>query len=400
MKRDYYDILGVSKNATQDEIKRAYRKLSIKYHPDHQHGKSESEKKEAEEKFKELSEAYSVLENSDKRAQYDQFGFNGPSFRNSHGFGGFDMSDFMKSHGSMFEDLFGNDFNGFGSPFGFNGFQKSRSSSNKKSAPNYNLPEDGLDVKAKINLKFKDVINGCVKAFDIKLTKPCEKCHSTGIDESQQSTECPYCHGTGQTVKTVQNGMFISQTVRPCSHCNGTGYTTKECSCCHGKKRVECKQHIEVKIPKGVDTGDRMRVLGKGQCGVNGGKNGNLYLDIVVDKQNIFERDGLNLTTTIHINPIVATLGGKVKVVSPKGILDVDVPSGTMTNKKIILKQKGLERIDMKAGDLIVKFIVEPIKKINTEQRKMLEELEKTLTSKNDPYSSEYLKEAQEILKD
>ena len=152
MKRDYYDILGVSKNATQDEIKRAYRKLSIKYHPDHQHGKSESEKKEAEEKFKELSEAYSVLENSDKRAQYDQFGFNGPSFRNSHGFGGFDMSDFMKSHGSMFEDLFGN--------------------------------EDGLDVKAKINLKFKDVINGCVKAFDIKLTKPCEKCHGTGIDES------------------------------------------------------------------------------------------------------------------------------------------------------------------------------------------------------------------------
>lgn len=192
--------------------------------------------------------------------------------------------------------------------------------------------------------------------------------------------------------------MFISQTINQCSYCNGTGYVVKTCNCCHGKKRVECKQHIEVKIPKGIDTGDRMRVLGKGQCGVNGGKNGNLYLDIVVDKQNIFERDGLNLTTIVHINPIVATLGGKVKVVSPKGIIDIDVPCGTMTNKKIVLKQKGLERIDMKPGDLIVKFIVEPLKKITIEQRKILEELEKTLTDKNDSYSSEYLKNAQEVL--
>ena len=391
MKRDYYDILGVSKTASADEIKKAYRKLSMKYHPDLQSGKSDAEKKEAEDKFKELSEAYSVLENPDKRSQYDKFGFDGPQFTHSGFNGSFNMADFMREHGSMFGDMFA-DFE-FGSPFGFG--RRSRQAHNK---PRYDTPEDGLDVKVNVKVNFKDVVNGCLKAFDIKLTKPCEKCGGKGIDSSVEPTTCSHCNGTGQHIKTVRNGFFMSQSISPCPHCNGTGYSVKECSCCHGKKRQDVKSHIEVNIPQGVDTGDRLRVVGKGHCGVNGGNNGDLYIDITVEKQNIFTRKNLDLITDVHINAITATIGGKVKVATPNGIIDINVDAETLNNKKIVLKGKGLKHSNMKTGDLIVNFIVEPLKKISSEQRKMLQEFEKTLSEKNSPYNSEYVKEAEKVL--
>lgn len=396
MKRDYYEVLGVQKSATADEIKKAYRKLSMKYHPDLQSGKTDAEKKEAEEKFKEISEAYSVLENPDKRSQYDQFGFDGPQFNSQSGFSGFNMADFMRQHGAMFGDMFG-DFE-FGSPFGFEGFTRSGSNHSHNKRPNYDIPEDGLDVKINIQVKFKDVINGCRKSFDLKLTKPCEKCHGKGIDESVKPTKCSHCNGSGQHVKVVKNGFFMSQTISPCPHCNGTGYMVKECSCCHGKKRQDAKTHIEVNIPQGVDTGDRLRVVGKGHCGVNGGNDGDLYIDIIVEKQNIFKRSGLDLTTDVHIDAITATLGGKIKVATPTGMIWLDVDAGTSNNKKVIIKGKGLKHINMKTGDLIVNFIIEPLKKISVEQRKMLLDLEKTITEKNSPYNYDYIKEAEKVL--
>ena len=397
-KRDYYEVLGVSKNATEDEIKRSYRKLAIKYHPDKQAGKSEQEKKEAEEKFKQCSEAYEVLSDKEKRAQYDQFGFNGPQM-NHGGFDGFDMSDFMRRHGGMFRSFFG----GGGNPFGddedmfggmhFGGFQK------ENSIPDPTAPEDGRDVRIKIQLPFKDTIFGKVREFDIDLTEPCHTCNGTGVKGNSKPQKCPHCHGTGRLEERIQQGWMMSISQGPCHYCGATGYIFDKCPTCNGEKRVPKKKHVSVKIPAGIEAGQKLRVKGFGECGTCGGKDGDLFLYIAdVEKNDIFERFGINLMMKWPISPLVASLGGKVDVLTPYGYEKMKVPAGTNSGEKIVLGGKGI-KTSSGIGNLVVEVVVEPLSNLTSEQEKLIQQLQDSITDNNLKKTLEAKKKAEEFLK-
>ena len=372
-KRDYYEVLGVSKNATEQEIKSAYRKLAVRYHPDKQAGKSDAEKKEAEEKFKECSEAYEVLSDKDKRANYDRFGFDGPQ---SSGFGGFDMSEFMRNHGGMFHSFFGND-DDF-APFGF------RSRRQKKNpAPNMCYPEDGSDVRLKISLPFKDVVFGKTREFDIQLDEECPKCHGKGIKEGSEVKECPHCHGSGMIEERIQQGFMISISSSPCYHCQGTGYIYDKCDHCHGEKRVSKSKHVSINIPAGIDVGQSLRVKGHGCCGICGGSAGDLYLFINnIEKSDLFEKEGLNLRVKWPISPIVASLGGKIEVASPNGMIKVKIPAGTVSGKVFRESGKGIKARNG-IGDLLIEVYIEPFVNMTKDQEKIIEELSKTISDSN-----------------
>ena len=372
-KRDYYETLGVSKTAAQDEIKKAYRKLSMQYHPDRQAGKTDSGKKQAEDKFKEVSEAYSVLSDKDKRAQYDQFGFAGPQ---GGGFGGFDMGEFMRQHGGMFSSFFGgdDDFN----PFGF-----SRGRSRKNPPPGESCPEDGRDVRIRITLPFKDVVFGKVREFDIDLDEECPKCHGKGIKEGSGVKECQYCHGSGMVQERIQQAFMISISTAPCPHCHGSGYTYECCDQCHGEKRVSKTKHVSVNIPAGIDVGQSLRVRGYGCAGICGGSNGDLYLLInSIEQSDLFEKSGLDLKIRWPISPIIATLGGKVEVLSPTGLIKVKVNPGTSSGTIVRESGKGI-KAKSGVGDLLIEFYIEPISNLSKDQEKLLEQLQKTITDSN-----------------
>jgi molecular chaperone DnaJ len=380
--RDYYEVLGVSKNATDSELKSAYRKLAIKWHPDKWSNKSETEKKEAEDKFKEISQAYNILSDKDKRNQYDQFGFNGPNIGGSpfDMFGG--MGEFMKRH--------------FGGMHGF-GFDD-EDDMFQKSPPKYNMPEDGQNVQIAIEISFKDVVNGCKRSFDIKLTKPCPECNGTGIEKNSQPVKCSHCNGKGRTIKTMRNGFMVQQIISDCPHCNGTGYEIKHCKKCNGNKRVQDTKHIEIKIPAGVENGQRLRVQGKGHCGVNGGIDGNLFVVINVKHQNIFEQNGLNVKTKLDIDPITATIGGKVIVASPYGIIDIDIAPNTK-NGLITVKGKGIKSsLTTLFGDLIVEVNITPFENLDNNQKQLLEDFRKTLKSNNFPSTEKYLEQVKNVV--
>lgn len=387
-KKDYYEVLGVNKNATDAEIKTAFRKLSRKYHPDMQAGKSESEKKNAEVKFKECAEAYEVLSNKDKRANYDQFGFNGPQMSQGNPFSGFDMGDFMSRRSSMFGDMFGD--------FGFNfDFNSNKHTSSKKFNPKQ--PENGSDIQTNINITFKEAINGCSKEFNLDLQTECTSCHGTGLDSKIQPKTCSYCNGSGILTQQQRTPFGISIVQSTCSHCNGSGYSIIKCSKCNGKKRQSNIQHIVLKVPKGIDNGQKLRVIGKGQCGVCNGQNGNLYVIVNIEPQNIFIRTGLNIITKINIDPITATLGGKVKVANPYGFIDVAIPEKTQSGKKIIINGKGI-KTNSEVGNLIIEINIAPFENLTAEQKKLLSNLKTTLTSLNFPLKEQYEQQAKKII--
>ena len=388
-KKDYYEVLGVNKNATDAEIKTAFRKLSRKYHPDMQAGKSESEKKNAEVKFKECAEAYEVLSNKDKRANYDQFGFNGPQMSQGNPFSGFDMGDFMSRHSSMFGDMFG-DFGGMHFSFGGNEEPKNKE-------PDYNQPENGQNVQLAIDITFKEAIHGCEKSFDIKLTKQCNCCHGTGIESGFKPTTCNKCGGKGRVIQTTKHGCMISQTISDCPECNGSGYKIKTCKKCNGSKRLQDIKHITVKIPAGIDNGQRLRIVGKGHCGVKGGVDGNLYILVNIIPQNVFVRNGLNVTTKLNIDPITATLGGKVKVASPYEFFDIEIPSKTQSGKKIVINGKGI-RTNSNIGNLIVEVNIAPFENLTSEQKKLLSDLNTKFTSLNFPLKEQYEQQAKKVI--
>lgn len=271
-KRDYYEILGLSKNATDQEIKSSYRKLCRKFHPDMQAGKSDAEKKEAEDKFKEIAEAYEVLSNKDKRAQYDQFGFN-----TSNGFGGQgtdDLAEFFRRHPG-----FGSHFGGGFGDFGFDPFG---GGNNRGNDPN--APKDGQDVKININIPFEESIYGGIREFDLTLQDPCDHCHGSGSDDGK-TENCTHCNGTGMI--TQRRGMMIMQST--CPHCHGSGVKIKtKCHVCHGTGHVDKPHHIKIEVPMGVDNGTRLRVSGAGQHGTNGGHDGDVYVEIYVEDSDIF----------------------------------------------------------------------------------------------------------------
>ena len=368
-KRDYYEVLGVSKNATDDELKKAYRKLAIKFHPDR------CKDPDAKDKFQAISEAYEVLSDKSKRAQYDQFGFNGPSMGGGFNSSGFNPFDLFRAHfgGNPFED---DDDGGF-SPFGFGGF-----GNRSRREPDFDSPENGSDLQMGMQLTFKESLFGCIKEIDLTLNEPCSECGGRGVEKGSTPEKCQYCNGTGQIVHTQRNGFMMSQTISPCPHCHGQGMSAKLCKKCHGQKRLDAKKHISVRIPQGIDNGQRLRVRGKGECGLKGGQDGDMYINVAISPSKLYARNGLDLKTTLPIDALTATFGGKVDIQTPWEKTTIDVPSKTTSGSTKTLHNQGV-RTSTAKGNLIVEFKVMPFDNLDSKLQKMLEDLRKHVSAKN-----------------
>lgn len=352
-KKDYYEVLGVSKGASDKEIKSAFRKLAKKYHPD------VSKEDNAAEKFKEAQEAYAVLSDPEKRRQYDQFGH--AAFQGgAGGAGGFDFSDFD------FSDIFGDIFGG---GFGFNfGGGNSRAG---------NRPRKGSDTLIRMNLTFEEAVFGCEKELDLNVMEDCQKCHGKG---GHGETTCPTCHGSG-TVTSEQHtmfGTFMSKSA--CSTCGGTGHTFEEiCRHCHGKGKERIHKTLAVKVPAGVDTGNQLRIPGKGEAGSNGGPNGDVYLEFQVAEHKFFIRDENDIYLRVPITITEAALGCKKEIPTLHGNVRLTIPAGSDTNDKHRLKGKGIKDVNTKrSGDMYVLINVITPKKLSREQKKLLDKLAST----------------------
>ena len=357
-KRDYYEVLGVSKNATDDEIKSAFRKLAKKYHPDI------NKDPDAPAKFKEAQEAYAVLSDKDKRSKYDQFGHaafdnNGTGF----GTGGFDFGDFDIN----LDDILGNMFGG--------GFGYSRGRNTRKTR--------GSDLLREVRLTFEEAIFGCEKDLKIDVNEKCPDCDGAG---GFDKTTCSNCHGTGTMTSEQRTlfGTFMTKTT--CSACGGTGSTFKRrCSKCKGDGTIRQSKTITVKIPSGIDTGMRLRLSGKGESSPNGGENGDLYLEFRVADHDFFERDGDDIILEVPINIAEATLGCKKDIRTISSIITLAIPAGTETGDKQRIKGKGIKNSSTgKTGDMYIIFKVVTPSKLSRDQKKLFEELLDTDLSNSD----------------
>ncbi len=360
-KRDYYEVLGVSKDADEATIKKAYRKLAKKYHPDINPGD-----KEAEAKFKEASEAYAVLSDADKRRQYDQFGHAAFENGGGGGAGGFDFGDM----GDIFSDIFGGDI--FGGMFGGGG--RSRNS---------NGPRRGADVRVNVRITFAESVTGTSKKIDVTLKDPCTKCNGTGAKPGTQPQTCSKCGGKGQVVYTQQSMLGMVRNVQPCPDCHGTGKIIKEkCPDCYGTGYISSKKTIEVSIPAGIDNGQCVRIQGKGEPGINGGQRGDLLVAVMISADPEFERDGYNVFSNVKISYPTAVLGGEIKVRTVDGEVLYDVKPGTDSGNRVRLKGKGMPTVRNSAvrGDHYITLIVDIPKKLSAEQKDALLEYDKTLT--------------------
>ncbi len=349
-KRDYYEVLGVPKTATEDEIKSAFRKIAKKYHPD------VCKEPGAEEKFKEAQEAYAVLSDASKRKQYDQFGH--AAFSSGSGGAGFDFSDFDFS--DIFSDIFGGGFGGFN----FGG----RSS---------NRARKGRDSVVDVNLTFEEAVFGCKKTVNVTVNEDCSDCNGKG---GHGEKKCSNCNGTG-TVTTEQRSLFGAFMTRTtCSECGGTGRTyERTCNTCRGTGKVRKNKDLEVKIPAGVDTGNQLRLSGKGEAGVNGGPNGDLYLEFTVKEHPIYKRDDIDIYLEYPISISDAVLGCKKEVPTLYGTVKLTINPGTQTNDKYRLKGKGIEDVhSSKKGDMYVIMKVIIPNKLTRDQKKLFEQLSKT----------------------
>ena len=354
-KRDYYEVLGVSKTATQDELKKAYRKLARKYHPD-----LNKDNEEAAEKFKECNEAYSVLSDDQKRAQYDQFGHaafenggmgGGGGFGGAGGFGGFG--------GSGMEDIFDMFFGG----------QGGRGGNRAKSGP-----QRGADLRFDLEITFEEAAFGLEKEINLYRDETCDHCHGEGAEPGSKVESCPECNGTGY-VRFTQNTMF-GQMVneRPCSRCKGEGKIISEpCKECRGKGTVKRNKKLKVKIPAGVDNGSRLRVSGEGEAGAKGGPSGDLYVYLYVKPHKFFERDGTTVLCEVPINIVQATLGADIKVPTLDGQVTMKVPEGTQPGKILRLKGKGIPSLRGSGrGDQLVRIKVVVPTKLSDKQKDAL----------------------------
>lgn len=375
MAKDYYEILGVSKSATDDEIKKAYRQQAKKWHPD----ANPDNRKEAEEKFKEIGEAYSVLSDANKRRNYDQFGSaDGPQFGGAGGsgfggFGGFGNGSYTyTTSGFGFDDVV-DDF--VSSIFG--GGRRA------SSARNANAPQKGQDLRCSIDISFEESFTGVEKEFNISKNIKCDICDGTGAKKGTKVETCPICHGTGQVRKNQSIGGFASfQTVGPCENCRATGKVIKEpCETCKGKGTIRKTVAIKVEIPAGVEDGQTLVLRGRGDPGKNGGENGDIYVDIRVKKSSIFTRNGNNVECIIPITITQATLGAKLKIPTVTGEeMMYDLDSGTQSGSKFTIRGKGFKRINSNScGDLIFTVQVQTPKRLTKEQRDLFEQLAKTM---------------------
>ncbi len=371
-KRDYYEVLGVTKDASADQIKSAYRKLAMKWHPDRN-----PDNPEAKEKFQEASEAYEVLSNPEKRQRYDQFGHQGVNC----GPGGFDFGrDF--SHGADFQDIFESLFGGggggfadmFGGMFGGGG---------RRQRADPTGPQRGEDMRMQLDIDFDEAIFGSQRTMDLTLPDQCPECRGTGAAPRSKRVTCPTCHGHGQVI--AGGGFFqIRQT---CPKCGGAGTVVeKPCSKCGGSGQVRVPRNISLRIPRGVDTGSRLRLSGKGAGGLRGGEPGDLYVVLNVRPSEIFQREELDLAVDVPISPLLAALGGEVRIPTPDGIATVKVPSGTVNGHRIRLRGKGVP--DLRggaAGDLYARLVFEVPSRLTGKQRGLLQDLAQTLDESNFP---------------
>lgn len=352
-KRDYYEVLGVSKDASEDEIKKAYRKLSKKYHPDI------NKDPDAPEKFKEVAEAYEVLSDSQKRAAYDQYGHASTDPNFNGGFGGGFSGGFDSSSFGGFEDIFSSFFGGGG---GFGGTSQA------------NAPRTGDDLSYTLDLTFEEAVHGTSKTISYRRRETCATCHGTGAKEGTQPETCPKCHGTGTVNVQRQTPLGRMMTQEVCDECHGTGKIIKEkCTTCHGEGFVENVHKVEVKVPAGVETGSQMRLSGQGNAGVNGGGYGDLYVVFRVAESKEFQRDGADLYYELPLSFAQVALGDKVEVPTIDGKIKLTIPAGTQSGKTFRLRGKGAPHIHGggRGDQYVIANVVTP-KNMNEKQREAM----------------------------
>lgn len=355
-KRDYYEVLGVSKDADDAALKKAYRVLAKKYHPDANPGNAE-----AEAKFKEASEAYAILSDPEKRKQYDQFGH--AAFEagggGGSGFGGFDFSGDM---GDIFGDIFGDLFGG-GRSYGGYG---SRSN---------NGPMRGANLRTGVQVTFEEAIFGCTKELDLTLKEECATCHGSGAKAGTSPETCPKCNGKGKIVYMQQSFFGQMQNVQSCPECRGTGKIIKDkCQDCYGTGYVSKKKTIQVTVPAGIDNGQSIRIPGKGEPGVNGGERGDLLVEVSVARHPIFKRQETTIFSTVPISFVTAALGGTIRIKTVDGEVEYEVKAGTQTDTRVRLRGKGVPTLRNKSirGDHYVTLVITVPEKLNDEQKEAL----------------------------
>lgn len=359
-KRDYYEVLGVDKNASEADIKSAFRKLAKKYHPD------VSKEENAAEKFKEAQEAYAVLSDPEKRKQYDQFGHSAFNNNGAGGFSGFDGFDFG-NFSDIFDDLFGG-----------MGFSSGRTSSRGRS----NAPRKGSDILYRMTIDFEEAVYGTKKDIKVDVEEDCPECDGKG---GFGSKKCSECHGTG-TVTSEQRtlfGSFLSKTT--CPYCKGTGNVfEKTCTECHGHGKVSNRKTITITVPAGIDSDNRLRVAGKGGAGTNGGPNGDLYIEFTVREHEFYKRSDDDIYIELPLTITEAVLGAKKEIPTLYGNVDLTIPAGTQTGEKMRLRGKGVENVNSKRkGDMYVITKVIMPEKLTREQKKLFEELDETPLDNN-----------------
>ncbi|MDO5022071.1 MAG: molecular chaperone DnaJ [Eubacteriales bacterium] len=372
-KRDYYEVMGLDKNASQEDIKKAYRQLAKKYHPDLNH-----DDKNAEEKFKELNEANAVLSDPDKRAKYDQFGMDG--FENMGGFGGFNHNDFsgfggFGGFGSIFDELFGG--------AGAGGARRAQ------------RPMQGRDLRYNLKISFEEAAFGAKKSFNFIREENCDTCSGTGAEPGTKPETCPTCGGTGQV--RSQGGFMV--TVRTCSTCGGTGqYIKNRCKDCSGSGRMQKKRKATVKVPAGIDNGQVIIMQGQGESGLRGGPAGDLQIVVTVAPHKLFKRSGADLLLNMPISFTQAALGATIDVPTLKGSVKHTIPEGTETGTQFRIKNEGIQRFNSNTkGDLVLTVKVETPKRLSEEQKELLRKLEAATTGKEYQDSKSFLDKVKEI---
>jgi len=376
MEKDYYELLGLQKGATDVEIKKAYRTLAMKYHPDRNPGNAE-----AELKFKEVTEAYEVLKDSQKRAAYDRYGH--AAFAQGAGAGGFggfnfDFGGSGAGFGSIFEDIF-SEFMG--------GARRSRQQEGVR----------GADIRYDLEITLEEAYKGLTKEIEIQTAVKCEDCHGTGAAEGSKAETCDTCHGTGRVRR--QAGFFIEE--RTCPTCNGTGKVIKNpCKKCGGTGKVSQKKVLEVTIPAGIDSENRMRLAGQGEAGMNGGPNGDLYIFVHIKPHPIFKRDAANLYCTVPLSMTTAALGGEIDIPCIDGTSEkVKIDEGTQSGTEIRLRKKGMTMLQSKSvGDLFVRFTVETPTKLTDKQKELLKQFAEE-SKESSPQSTGFFEKLRELLK-
>lgn len=360
-KKDYYEVMGVPKNATDDELKKAYRKLAKKYHPDLHPGD-----KEAEKNFKEVNEAYEVLSNKDKRARYDQYGQAGVDA----GFGG-GSSPFTEN--INIDDIFNSVFGGFG---GFGGRTRHASP---------NAPQRGADCEASVTISFEEAAKGCEKAISYEQTETCPDCHGSGAKSGTSARACPQCGGTGQVRVSQRTPFGVVQTARTCDRCGGTGKVIDSpCPTCKGSGMVRRKKTIEINIPAGIDNEQVLNVSGKGSAGVNGGLSGDLHVYVNVRPNSIFERRGNDVWCEMPITFTQAALGADVVVPTIDGKVSYQVHAGTQPGDVFKFKGKGIPKLGGRGrGDQFVRITIEVPKNLSQKQKELLTEFDSVAEDKN-----------------